>query len=71
MVSGIVFIILVDNVYVKIIGVFLNVFVYGLGEILFLVLSVFYGKFFFIFFVVGSGVGIFLGLIYYIGKLEN
>lgn len=67
MVCGMLLFIIVYSVYVKIIGVFLNVLVYGLGEIFFFVLSVFYGWFFIIFFVVGSGVGILFGFIYYIG----
>lgn len=68
MVGGILVLIIVKNVYVKILGVLLNVLVYGLGEIFFLVLCLFYGKILVILFVVGSGVGIFFGLIYFIGK---
>lgn len=67
MASGTVLIILVDNVYVKIIGVSLNALAHGLGEISFLALSAFYGKFSLTSFAAGSGAGILLGPIYYTG----
>ena len=71
MASGTVVLIIVKSVYVKIIGVSLNALAHGLGEISFLALSAFYGKFSITSFAAGSGAGILLGPIYFTGRLKE
>ena len=71
MASGTLVLITVKSVYVKIIGVSLNALAHGLGEISFLALSAFYGKFSITSFAAGSGAGILLGPIYYTGKQKK
>ena len=71
MASGTVVLITVESVYVKIIGVSLNALAHGLGEISFLALSAFYGKFSITSFAAGSGAGILLGPIYFTGRLKE
>ena len=66
--TGTLLVITVKSVYVKIIGVSLNALGHGLGEISFLALSAFYGRFSTTSFAAGSGAGILLGPIYYTGK---
>lgn len=68
--TGTLLVITVKSVYVKIIGVSLNALGHGLGEISFLALSAFYGRFSTTSFAAGSGAGILLGPIYYTGKSE-
>lgn len=68
MASGTLVLIAVRSVYVKIIGVSLNALAHSLGEISFLALSAFYGKFSITSFAAGSGAGILLGPIYYTGR---
>lgn len=65
MACGTLVLITVKSVYVKIIGVSLNALAHGLGEISFLALSAFYGKFSVTSFAAGSGAGILVGPIYY------
>lgn len=67
MACGTLLVISVHSVYVKIIGVSLNALAHGLGEISFLALSAFYGRFSITSFAAGSGAGILLGPIYYTG----
>lgn len=67
MACGTLLLITVHSVYVKIIGVSLNALAHGLGEISFLALSAFYGRFSITSFAAGSGAGILLGPIYYTG----
>lgn len=69
MACGTLVLITVKTVYIKIIGVSLNALAHGLGEISFLALSAFYGKFSITSFAAGSGAGILLGPIYYTGNL--
>ena len=68
MACGTLVLITMKSVYVKIIGVSLNALAHGLGEISFLALSAFYGKFSVTSFAAGSGAGILIGPIYYTGK---
>lgn len=68
MACGTLVLITVKSVYVKIIGVSLNALAHGLGEISFLALSAFYGKFSVTSFAAGSGAGILVGPIYYTGR---
>ncbi|KAL9984843.1 hypothetical protein ACROYT_G007180 [Oculina patagonica] len=67
MACGTLLVISVHSVYVKIIGVSLNALAHGLGEISFLALSAFYGRYSITSFAAGSGAGILLGPIYYTG----
>lgn len=71
MACGTLLVISVHSVYVKIIGVSLNALAHGLGEISFLALSAFYGRFSITSFAAGSGAGILLGPIYYTGKFSK
>ena len=71
MACGTLLLITVNSVYVKIIGVSLNALAHGLGEISFLALSSFYGRFSITSFAAGSGAGILLGPIYYTGIVSS
>lgn len=71
MACGTLLLITVHSVYVKIIGVSLNALAHGLGEISFLALSAFYGRFSITSFAAGSGAGILLGPIYYTGTVSS
>lgn len=68
MAAGSLVIIFVQNAYAKLVGVALNAVAHSLGEATFLALGAFYGEISVTSFAAGSGVGILVGPLYYLGK---
>ncbi|XP_032234982.2 protein BTN1 [Nematostella vectensis] len=67
MAGGLLVIVFVEQPYFKIAGVSLNAVAHALGEITFLALGAFYGEVAVTSFAAGSGAGILIGPVYYLG----
>ncbi|EDO38401.1 predicted protein [Nematostella vectensis] len=70
MAGGLLVIVFVEQPYFKIAGVSLNAVAHALGEITFLALGAFYGEVAVTSFAAGSGAGILIGPVYYLGPLS-
>lgn len=68
MAAGFLIIAFVENAYARLVGVAFNAVAHSFGEATFLALGAFYGEISVTSFSAGSGVGILVGPLYYLGK---